>query len=313
MRCAKLAALAALLTFLLVGCDRGRDGNVQIHVEGQGNAATAVPRLAATAVLVLTAAVDSGAVPATAAAEAATATPTQEPQAMASDIPPPVVPVTETAAANQDWVDPPAGEQFTFDPAAWDQGLAALSSFRQKVVLNFTADDSGMHSKVTYEGDVTVQPSALGSVVRVEGQSAEELPSNQVELIWIDDQVWVKMGRRPWTAVPVSAVESEYGGEVVAVGQLLPFIQQARRVPPDETVNGIPCQHYVYDVSNLPSDAGMTAAQGDIWVARDGGYVVRLTLDGHGTYSGTYSSSGTLQLVYDLYDVNAPITITPPR
>ena len=57
----------------------------------------------------------------------------------------------------------------------------------------------------------------------------------------------------------------------------------------------------------------MTSAQDDIWVAADGGYVVRLTLNGHGTYYGTYLSSGTLNLAYDLYDVNAPISINPPR
>jgi hypothetical protein len=48
-------------------------------------------------------------------------------------------------------------------------------------------------------------------------------------------------------------------------------------------------------------------------VAKDGGYVVRLTMNGHGTYYGAYTSSGTLNLVYDLFDVNAPISINPPR
>ena len=56
----------------------------------------------------------------------------------------------------------------------------------------------------------------------------------------------------------------------------------------------------------------MTGAQGEIWVARVGSYVVRMTLDGQGTYYGTYSSSGTLRIVYDLYDVNAAITISSP-
>jgi len=124
--------------------------------------------------------------------------------------------------------------------------------------------------------------------------------------------VWVKVGRRPWVQVPAATVEREFSGQVVGVGDLLPFVQQARRVLPDETVNGIPCQHYVYDVSNLLVEAEMTGAQGEIWVARVGSYVVRMTLDGQGTYYGTYSSSGTLRIVYDLYDVNAAITISSP-
>jgi hypothetical protein len=191
--------------------------------------------------------------------------------------------------------------------------MATLSSFRQRVTLDFTADGTGVSSRAVYEGEVATNPTALHSVLTIEGQAASQLPSNRVEVIWIGDQVWVKVGRKPWVQVPVTALESEYAGQVVGVGELLPYIQQAKRVMPDETVNGIPCKHYAYDVGNLQAEAGMTSAQGDIWVAIDGGYVVRLTMNGHGTYYGTYTSSGILNLVYDLYDVNAPISINPPR
>lgn len=100
---------------------------------------------------------------------------------------------------------------------------------------------------------------------------------------------------------------------MVGIGDLLPYIPQAHRVMPNETINGIVCKHYVYDINDLQVESEMTDASGDIWVAQDGGYVVRLTMNGHGTYYDTYSASGTLNLVYDLYDVNAPINITPPR
>ena len=147
----------------------------------------------------------------------------------------------------------------------------------------------------------------------MEGEAAAQLPSNKVEVIWIGEQAWVKIGRRPWVSVQVAALETEYAGQVVGVGELLPYIPQARRVLPDETVNGIACKHYVYDIDDLQTESGMTDASGDIWVAKDGGYVVRLTMNGQGTYYDTYSASGTLNLVYDLYDVNAPISINPPR
>jgi hypothetical protein len=104
-----------------------------------------------------------------------------------------------------------------------------------------------------------------------------------------------------------------YDGEVVGAADLLPCIRQAERVLPDETVNGIPSQHYVYDVEHLPADVGMTGARGDLWVAREGGYLVRLTLQGQGTYYRNYAGQGTLRLVYDLYDVDVPLTIVPPR
>jgi hypothetical protein len=206
----------------------------------------------------------------------------------------------------------PTADEYTFDPSLWRANLAPLSSFRQKAVLDFAAADSGMRSKVTYEGEMTSSPSALHSLVRVEGQGAAQLPTSQVEVIWIDDQVWVKVGLKPWVSVPATAVQSIYESEVVGIPDLLPFVRRARRATPDETVNGVPCRHYVYALDNLQADVGMTAAQGDLWVAQDGGYVVRLTLEGQGTYYDTYSASGKLFLVYDLYDVDAPLVIAPP-
>jgi hypothetical protein len=203
-------------------------------------------------------------------------------------------------------------DQYTFDPRAWQESLAALHSFRQKTVLEFTSED-GLTSKATYEGRVITEPKALHSVLWIEGRGVGQLPTNQVEVIWIGEKVWVKAGRQPWIQVPASAVESHFSGEVIGVEELLPRIHGARRVEPDATVNGIPSKHYVYDAVSLDAEAGMLQAQGDVWVAQDAGYVVRLTLRGQGTYYGIYGSSGSLNLVYDLYDVNAPIDIAPPR
>lgn len=204
-------------------------------------------------------------------------------------------------------------ESYTFDPGLWEESISSLSSFRQKAVLDFTADGSGDHSRVTYEGEVTTRPLALHSLLRVEGHAADHLPSNKIEAIWIGEQVWVKVGRRPWVQVSAASIKSQFGGQVMGIGDLLPFVQQAQRIMPDETVNGMPCRHYVYDMENLRTDAGMTSAKGDIWVAKEDGQVVRLTMDGQGVYYGTYPSIGTLALVYDLFDVNAPISIKPPR
>lgn len=49
------------------------------------------------------------------------------------------------------------------------------------------------------------------------------------------------------------------------------------------------------------------------YVALEGGYVVRYTLDGSGTFEDYFRGGGTLHLVYDTYDVGAPIGIQAPR
>ena len=333
MRRVQILLIGVLVLAVVAGCGGGRDVDIEIHVGDQATgtvsteatapppqptATTAAAPTAAPTEVVAEATVqppEPTAVPTeaapTAEPAAPTAAPTSEPPTPPPPLPtdtpapPPPPPPTEAPAAPDD--------QYTLDPSQWEQSLATLSSFRQKVNLVFRADGTGLESRLVYEGEVTTNPTALHSTLRVEGEAASQLPSNQVEVIWIGDRAWVKVGRKPWVPVTVSALESEYDGQVLGVGELLPFIQQAQRVMPDETINGIPCKHYTYNLDNLQAEAGMTSAAGDIWVAKDGGYVVRLTMKGQGTYYGTYTSSGSLDLVYDLYDVNAPITIKPPR
>ncbi len=324
MRGVKGFIVALLLMSVLAGCGGDRDVEVNVYL---GERATETALAAPTQTPMAPSATPVPAEP-TQTEELPTPTPAEpeseavteegaEPaaptEALPTDAPPTETPPQPTDPPPPTEAPVAPDDVYTFDPADWEASVTTLSSFRQKVSLDFTADGTGVNSKAYYEGEVTTNPVALHSILRVEGQATAQLPSNQVEVIWIGEQVWVKVGRRPWVAVPVTALETEYGGQVVGIGELLPYIQQAQRVKPDETINGIECKHYVYDVSNVEGEMGMTSAQGDIWVAKDGGYVVRLTMNGHGTYYDTYSASGTLNLVYDLYDVNAPITISPPR
>jgi hypothetical protein len=327
MRIDRAVLLGVLSLLLLTGCGGDRDIDISIHIGEQETEAAAAQSTSSPESAATTAEPDvMPPMPTAASAEptAAAAEPAQTPEPTASaeqvdaptEAPATQVPPEATSAPTEPpspTQAPPPTDMYTFDPEDWQQSMATLSSFRQKVVLDFTADGTGVHSKATYEGEVTTNPAALHSLVGVEGEAASQLPANQVEVIWIGDTAWVKVGRRPWVQVPVAALESEYAGQVVGVGDLLPYVAQARRVLPDETVNGILCEHYVYDISNLQTEAGMTTAQGDIWAAEDGGYVVRLTMNGHGTYYATYTTSGTLNLVYDLFDVNVPISINPPR
>jgi hypothetical protein len=330
MRGIKLLGLALLVVMVLAGCGGGREVEVNVHV---GSTATAAPIAEASQPPAMPSPTAAAVEPTSPPLEPTVAEPTatQEAPAAPTEVPPTEAPPTEVppteapteaAPAPTPTAPPPPPpteapqvpeDVYTFDPAAWEASVTTLSSFRQKVTLDFTADGTGVHSKATYVGEVTTQPTALHSTLTVEGEAAAQLPSNQVEVIWIGDQAWVKIGRRPWVQVPVTALESEYAGQVVGIGDLLPYIPQAHRVMPNETINGIVCKHYVYDINDLQVESDMTDASGDIWVAQDGGYVVRLTMNGHGTYYDTYSASGTLNLVYDLYDVNAPISITPPR
>jgi hypothetical protein len=90
----------------------------------------------------------------------------------------------------------------------------------------------------------------------------------------------------------------------------------ATPVEDDVTVNGIRCRHYTVDAE----DTGRTvvgpegSAEGELWIATEGEYVVRYTMhatDERADDMGTLRS-GVLDVDYEVYDVDQPVSITPP-
>jgi hypothetical protein len=88
-------------------------------------------------------------------------------------------------------------------------------------------------------------------------------------------------------------------------------LSQAKRVLPDEQINGVSARHYrATDV-----DAVMFGFDNyviDIWVAQDGEYIVRQNLSGDGALISFGGGQGHVEWTYDLLDINGPVDIQPP-
>ena len=76
----------------------------------------------------------------------------------------------------------------------------------------------------------------------------------------------------------------------------------ARRVRPDENINGVLCRHYTFDEKGV-SWEGISRVQGEMWIAVEGDYVVKFTMeaDGENPFS---KEDGHIEWVYDVRDVN---------
>ena len=194
------------------------------------------------------------------------------------------------------------------------EGLGHLAAFRQHMWASFTADDSGHTSAYQYDAEVNTADKAIHIVLSVEGDAAMKLPANTVEIIWIGTEMWVKAGRQPWMPVPEGVEALPFDEQILAVGDLLPYVEHFDKVD-ERTMNDIPCAYYTYDADNVPTQYGYLSGTGDICVALDGGYVVHYTLDGHGTFASEdyFTGSGKIDLVYDVDGVGDPIVIEPPR
>jgi len=237
--------------------------------------------------------------------------PTEPPST--ADTPAPTAPLVEVPA-NQDPLEVaeiPELTAPTLDPHG--EGLGHLGTFRQRMMVTFTGEESGYTGIYHYDADVNTAEQAVHVTVSADGSAAQQLPANQVQAIWIGPRLWLKVGHQPWVPVPEDVAEALFDEQMFTVGDFLPYVMHFQRVEPDEEVNGIPSAHYIYDAQNMATQYGTVNGRGDVYVALNGGYVVRYTLDGSGTFEDYFQGSGTINLAYDTYDVGAPISIQPPR
>jgi hypothetical protein len=82
-----------------------------------------------------------------------------------------------------------------------------------------------------------------------------------------------------------------------------------------ETVNGIKTKHYKYDEKSAAL-FGASKVSGDLWVAVDGGYVVKETVawsGGFGLFGAKPNAKGEGKWNWELSEVNQPITIKAPE
>jgi hypothetical protein len=79
-----------------------------------------------------------------------------------------------------------------------------------------------------------------------------------------------------------------------------------------ETVNGIAADHYTFDERAL-GQQNLTQSNGELWVASDGGYLVKyvLTAKAGADYFGS-GQVGTLTWDYELTDVGKPVKVSIP-
>ncbi len=206
---------------------------------------------------------------------------------------------------------PVGGINEFFSMTSGSQGLSGLASFRQTAVM--TLNSNGQSGTVDYWGEFTTNPQATHGRVTLAGLAAAGLPLPTFEYIVIEGSTWIKVGPLAW--IPVEDVETFTGQQPFSADDLLFSVPNAQRVMPDETINGIPCKHYVYNTSDLQLPNGyLNSAYGDIYTAVDGGYIVRYTLQGEGTWEQYFGGmTGVINLNYQVFDVNSGIAIQPPQ
>lgn len=247
------------------------------------------------------------------ATEASNLAPTVE--ALATDLAPTMEAAATTASELAPTVaaiaTPVGGIDEFLSMAQGSEGLSGLASFRQTAVLDFTSN--GQTGKVDYWSEFTSSPQATHGRIALSGMASAGLPMPTFEYVIIEGQTWVKIGELPWTQVENTEMLPRQ--QAYSADDFLFAVPNAQRVLPDTTINGIACKHYVFQVNDYSFDGGsIQAGSGEVFTAIDGGYVVMYTLVGDATLDNFfYGQSGSVNLIYNVFDVNSGLVIEPPR
>jgi hypothetical protein len=191
-----------------------------------------------------------------------------------------------------------------FAPAG---GLSDLSSYRATLIVSFGGTNAGQNEQWsrTYTLLVTQSPAARQLIV-VNSEDADR----QVYMAEVNNTSFERRDRGTCFANPVEA-EGAFAEQWELAGFLDSVI--GANEAGAETVNNVETNHYTFDES-AQGMSEIVDSTGELWVAVDGGYLVRyrLTTTANADYFDV-GIEGTLTWDYELTDVNQPLVIEIPE
>jgi hypothetical protein len=187
-------------------------------------------------------------------------------------------------------------------------GLAALASYTATLTLSFEGTRSGQPStwSKTYAMLAMTTPAARQLTIQKSGEGADPA---QVFMAEMNGAAYEKIAQDACTA-KVIAPDATLAQRFEPAGLLAGVV--GADAAGSEAINGASSDHYTFDEHAL-GQAGRATATGEMWVASDGGYIVKylLTTKGDANYFGE-GIEGTLSWDYELTDIGQPVTITLP-
>jgi hypothetical protein len=185
-------------------------------------------------------------------------------------------------------------------------GLSNLSSYRATLIVSFEGTNTGQPVEWTRIYTFLAMQDPPASQLTIDASDAPEgrvmkAEVNNTLYEWREDGACVASAVEAGTSLagqwdPAGFLDSVIGAEVAG----------------SESANDIPSDHYTFDESALGA-SGFAESVGELWIASDGGYLVRYTVatTGGADYFGE-GIDGTLTWDYQLNDVGSPLVIDLP-
>ena len=195
-----------------------------------------------------------------------------------------------------------------FDMQTTEAGLEGLSSYTATLTVSFDGTRAGQPStwSKTYVMLAMTTPAARQLTIQKSGDVADPA---QVFMAEMNGAAYEKNAQDDCTA-EVIATDDTLSQRLEPAGLLVGVV--GADAGGSEAVNGTPADHYTFD-ENALGQTGRATSTGEMWVATDGGYLLKylLTTKGKANYFGE-GVEGTLGWDYELTGIGQPVTIALP-
>lgn len=209
----------------------------------------------------------------------------------------------------------------------WDKDQ--FSSLRARMVIDYDLDVEGAPTKVsmTMLMEATADPSASHLSMTQEGMDLGEFGAFNIEMYMMNDQIYMSgFFGDSWMVLPDEESMDFMDEFLVDPEEIVDVPPQAWRAPDPEMVNGVSSWHYKFNQDDMMEfapesldDLDFESMVVDMWIAVDGGYMVRMENEMEGINAAASEDMGApegeihqMHFVYDVLEINTPITIELP-
>ena len=261
--------------------------------------------------------------------------PSDTPVPPPTDTPPPpptdtpVPPPTEAAEPAEEPAAPASDTEGELDLAMLGQA-EDLDSFRSTMILSWqgtSSDGTEVSESMRIDVEFVREPSAQHVSISGNFPGMEDLGlggEEVLEMYVVDDMMYMNLFGS-WIQMP--ADEGGLDAEdmaFIATEDMLNGLEDAE-YEGTKTYNGIEVEHYSFDegsfsAADMPEGMDIEEATGNVYIAKDGGYLVHMDMVMSGanldlpTGDGEEMlQNGSMELTVDLSDINQPINIVVPE
>ena len=197
------------------------------------------------------------------------------------------------------------------------QGLASLNSYEWRITANTVGPTEIDRSDITASGQSDSANNLRHQVLTQSSTSADD-PEGYTSTTesWQDATKSCSFAGEEYSSSAANPVGSDFGTVLSGVFDIVIPAGNAQLVG-DETVAGVAAKHYSFTIEGLGAGTGtqVETNQGDIWVAADGGYLLKyqVATTMRTAAEGT-TAAEVFQLTFtlELTSVNQPVSVQMP-